>query len=1393
MKKLISCILVFCLCFSLLPVSAFAADTEENGSTDEEIITSSGPMAEAADEEEELPAGESGEQTADAFTQAVEPQNVEELPAQNRTEQDDEAASALEEGSGNLEENQDGDGSGDPAEAAQESAEEGTAEDAAELLTDVSEMTAVGDEAALNGNIAASGNCGAQDDNLSWTLYDDGELVITGTGAMANCSESSPWDDYKDSILAVSIGSGVETIGNNAFARCGNLASVSLPEGLTAIGGNAFSGCTSLASIALPNSLTNVGWQVFSGCDALTNLTLPGNLSGISDAAFSDIPNLVSVTLSEGMTTTGHAAFSGCYSLTEVLLPSTLTSIGDFAFQGTALTTISLPAGLTTIGFRAFASCSALTDVYFGGTEEQWNAITVGENNAALTSATIHYNSAGATERTVVDSGNCGAQGDNLSWTLYNDGELVITGTGAMAYYSSPWDIDNQAPWYAYKSAVSTITVENGVTSIGGYAFCECSDVTAVSLPSSVNMIQMGAFYGCTGITGISLPSGLNQIQVDAFCDCSGLTSITIPEGVTSIKDGVFYGCSGLTSVTIPAGVSNIYSGAFYGCSSLADVCYGGTEADWTWVEVYADNDALLAATKHFTAAADPETTATVTFIANGGSLSTNGSVASRVKTVAKGALLSDCFEYAVTPYYSDDSKMFDCWSYDQAGNNRADNLYGTPVTENLTVYAQWTDAVTITWSGSTVRTQTVKRGSYLISAPGYAWYYDSACTKSMDIFHHRFDEDITIYLPAYDPENRVRVTFDLNGGVFRSDSGSDLTEIVVTLDAGQPLQDEAYTFSDYYYTHSYHKDGYSLAGWTLTQNGTDELDFSRSFTEDTTVYAKWADAYTVRLDGNGRDFCNGSSYIDISVPTEQTVAEAIAKYVGSDWQLQSSTYTDESGEYIIGGWYYDAACSSALGANDPASAVTLYAHWVSPYAIHFDLNGGFVYGGLDDYLVAPGMTVNTDPYIYRSDDRFILTGWSTQRSGGTLIPDLTQYVPTQSGTLYAQWAKGAEIFFLSDRPFSDGSKNYKRQVLDGHAVGSVSLDAGCDGRIEGWYYDIGLTRSAGNLEELYPDGNTTLYAKWTDAAEPGMPTFASHSLLLTGEIGVNFYMDLSGLTEAEKAASTMTFTVNGKEQTDVFDARHTNQGGDGYYGFTCFISSVQLADTITAVFHYGDGQTVTQTYRAADYVSYVSQNPDLYSSEVRSLVDSLLVYGACAQPFLAANNHWTVGVQHETIGSGAPLNEGDLTTLVNAAKQYISANGLAFGKDLGSSKVARVSYSLDLQSKTDLRVYFALQPGYAGAVTATLDGRAVAAVRQSDGRFLVTVPSVAAHELSTMHTIVLSAGGDCTVTVSALSYVDAALRSNSTVFANDTARAAVASLFYYHYRAANYMASLEA
>ena len=158
---------------------------------------------------------------------------------------------------------------------------------------------------------------------------------------------------------------------------------------------------------------------------------------------------------------------------------------------------------------------------------------------------------------------------DNLTWTLDADGKLTISGTRAMKDYSS--SEGNQSP-VRKNSNVKKVVIEDGVTSIGSYAFASCNNLTSITISDSVTSIGNRAFVSCTSLTSITIPESVTNIEDYAFEWCSGLSNVTIPNSITSIGTGVFHRCSSLTSITIPDSVTSIGNSAFSYCINLTSI-----------------------------------------------------------------------------------------------------------------------------------------------------------------------------------------------------------------------------------------------------------------------------------------------------------------------------------------------------------------------------------------------------------------------------------------------------------------------------------------------------------------------------------------------------------------------------------------------------------------------------------------------------------------------------------------------------------------------------------------------------------------------------------------------------------------------------------------------------
>ena len=518
---------------------------------------------------------------------------------------------------------------------------------------------------------ANSGNCGAQGNNLTWTLDGAGALTISGTGKMQDYEnvENAPWYGRRDDITSLQIGSGVTSLSDGALFDCQNLESVTVGRSVTSIGNWIYQSFSSLTTFtvdadnsvysslngvlfnkakttlvrypvadartdyAIPDSVQRIGYSAFRNCDRLTAVAIPASVTDIDDRAFFACRNLTDLTLSPNLTRIGNDVFENCEALTDVTIPSGVTSIGDYAFCGCyCLESVAIPLSMASIGEYAFAWSDAITDVYYAGTETQWNALCqqIGSENDCLLRAEIHFDAQSAA---VIDSGCCGGEGDgtNLTWTLDENGLLTITGTGAMA---------SDAPWSSYSNQITGATIGNGVTIIGGQAFRGYTSLTSVTIPNSVTIIGGQAFRGCTSLTSITIPGSVTaiggngaqygggavfmdctsltsimipdsvtEIAEGSFKGCTSLTSVTIPNSVTSIGGQAFLGCSSLTSVTIPNSVTSIGGRAFFDCSSLTDVYYSGTKTQWYTLKknIGSNNSPLLNATIHFGAAPVPQ------------------------------------------------------------------------------------------------------------------------------------------------------------------------------------------------------------------------------------------------------------------------------------------------------------------------------------------------------------------------------------------------------------------------------------------------------------------------------------------------------------------------------------------------------------------------------------------------------------------------------------------------------------------------------------------------------------------------------------------------------------------------------------------------------------------
>ena len=353
-----------------------------------------------------------------------------------------------------------------------------------------------------HGAVIDSGECG---DNLSWTLYEDGLLEISGTGEMWDYEyyrrgtsyytegSSAPWDLYRQDLMMISLklNEGITTIGDYAFYNGGFTGSLTIPNSVTSIGDSAFCGCCGFTgNLSIPDSVTKIGNSAFYFCYGFTgSLTIPNSVTSIGGEAFCGCSGFSgNLTISDSVTTIESGAFSQCFDFTGSLtIPNSVTTIGDHAFSYCSGFTgnLTIPDSVTSIGASAFYYCFNITSS---------NLIIPNNVN-----------------------------------TISSPNPFAVVGV-------SKFETDDSRYFKAEEGILYSKDMKRLVS-------CPYSKTGVLSIPDSVTTISGEAFSHCN-ITGLNIPSSVTTIEGGAFSYCSNLTSAYFfGDAPTSFDDYVFIGC----------------------------------------------------------------------------------------------------------------------------------------------------------------------------------------------------------------------------------------------------------------------------------------------------------------------------------------------------------------------------------------------------------------------------------------------------------------------------------------------------------------------------------------------------------------------------------------------------------------------------------------------------------------------------------------------------------------------------------------------------------------------------------------------------------------------------------------------------------------------------------
>ena len=428
------------------------------------------------------------------------------------------------------------------------------------------------------------------------------------------------------SLTSITIPDSVTSIGYYAFYKCTGLTSITIPDSVTSIGNAAFYNCTSLTSITIPDSVTSIEIAAFYGC-GLTSITIPDSVTSIGAMAFYSCSNLQTISLGCGsalkksnfggqanlvsytnqhlLTKTeakaatcsesGNKEYWTCehcgkYFLSDDTNPETAKAVelSETVIPAShKLTKVEAKAPTCTEnGNKEYWTCEHCKKYFLSDDTNPETAKAV-EQAETVIPALKHKNATtrGVVEPngtkpgysgdrycpdcdTVLEKGYTYWKEDNLTWKLDADGTLTISGTGAMKDY----DIENNKSPVYMNSKVKKVVIEDGVTSIGNYAFSGCLGLKSITIPDGITSIGDHAFDSCINLRSITLPDSITSIGMRAFYNCWNVPSIIIPDGVTSIEDFTFDSCISLTSITIPNSVTKIKSSAFHNCADLTSI-----------------------------------------------------------------------------------------------------------------------------------------------------------------------------------------------------------------------------------------------------------------------------------------------------------------------------------------------------------------------------------------------------------------------------------------------------------------------------------------------------------------------------------------------------------------------------------------------------------------------------------------------------------------------------------------------------------------------------------------------------------------------------------------------------------------------------------------------------
>lgn len=358
----------------------------------------------------------------------------------------------------------------------------------------------------------------------------------------------------------VIIPDGVLSIGDNCFLENRQVFTVKLPDTVKKIGASSFSSCIELEAVNIPDSVEEIGHNAFYKCSNLKEIRIPDSVFSLEKSTFCYCNSLKTVELGNGLRRIFAYVFFGCKSLESLVLPETLKSIGYQAFSESGIKNIILPANLNEIGEGCFLSCNALKSITLDSShlKEIPENCFKGCNN--LVSISLPDTVVEIKERAFY---KCAfLQNVSLSAGLEKIGKQVFFECGQLKSVTKTDSIEEIGD-YCFEKCISlkNFVFPPKLRLLGIYAFSSCSSLVKIWIGSNLKAIPDRAFYECLSLSEVSFSSfyreneGLTSIGAYAFHNCKSLSSINIPDTVESIGEFALSGCGNIQTLRIPGSV----------------------------------------------------------------------------------------------------------------------------------------------------------------------------------------------------------------------------------------------------------------------------------------------------------------------------------------------------------------------------------------------------------------------------------------------------------------------------------------------------------------------------------------------------------------------------------------------------------------------------------------------------------------------------------------------------------------------------------------------------------------------------------------------------------------------------------------------------------------------